>query len=146
MKKNLGLHLLFLATLTSAPHITFTSQPTPAKLATYGLQYSAVNHLNSISTFDQAVASGAQIVVKFGASWCPPCQKLAPVIATIASEFPSVIFIEVNFDSFKELANRYGIKSIPAILLFKNGSKVVQTVGYKDKGSLTNLIKHSFGL
>lgn len=147
MKKLLGAPLFVLTLLlTSLPDTLLSSQPSSADLAIYGLHYGTVNHLNSISTFDKAIASGAQIVVKFGASWCPPCQKLAPVITQVASEINSVLFIEVNFDSFKELATRYGIKSIPALLLFKNGSIVTRTVGYQDKNSLSNLIKNSFGL
>lgn len=146
MKKNLSLYLLFIAALASTPHVALTSQPTPATLATYGLQYGTLNHLGSVSSFDQAISSGAQIVVKFGASWCPPCQKLAPVISDLATEIKSVVFIEVNFDSFKDLANRYGIKSIPAILLFKNGSLIKKTVGYQDKASLASLINNTFGL
>ena len=146
MKKAVGISFFVAALLSCSPHIAQATQPSAATLATYGLHYGTVNHLSSISTLDQAIASGAQVVVKFGASWCGPCRQMAPVISQVASELTSVIFIDVNFDSFKELAQRYGIKSIPAILLFKNGSEVARTIGFKDKSSLTNLIKNSFGL
>lgn len=140
----LGRQLLFVISLTSLPCITLSSQSLQTTLATYGLHYGSINHISSISSFDQAVASGAQIFVKIGAPWCPPCQKMAPIISELASEFKSIVFIEVNLDSFKDLANRYGVRSIPAVLLFKNGSKITQTTGFKDKGSLVALLNNSF--
>jgi thioredoxin 1 len=144
MKKNFGLHFLFIASLTSSYCISTTSQPLQNLLAQYGLQYGIVNHLGSMNSFDQSVASGAQIFVKIGASWCPPCQKLSPIIVQLASEFNSILFIEVNFDSFQELANRYGVRSIPTVLLFKNGTHINRTVGFKDKSFWAELIRSSF--
>jgi thioredoxin 1 len=154
MKKNLATCLFIAVTLTNSSCTSQSPQqsestnknpqPSQAVLATYGFQYGTVNHLSSVHAFDQAIASGAQIFVKVGASWCPPCQKLAPIITQLAPEFNSVLFIEVNFDSFKELANRYGIRSIPAVLLFKNGTKISQTFGFQDKSALANLIRSSF--
>lgn len=137
--------LIALCTFATNAHL-IAQQPAENTITSLGLHYGSLNYLTSTNTFDAAVASGVNIVVKIGAEWCGPCRQMEPLIVQLAQEMKSVLFIEVNLDSFKSLANRYGIRSIPAVLLFKNGSKIVQSIGYKDKTTLSSLISSSFGL
>lgn len=120
------------------------TQQTKNILDQHGLHYGKVNHLSSITAFDQAVASGAQIFVKFGASWCPPCKKMAPVLEQLAPEFGDILFVEVNSDSFSSLARRYGVRNLPTVLLFKDSSQTSKTVGFRDKRHWTDIIRSIF--
>jgi thioredoxin 1 len=145
MKKLQILHFTFITLCATLSGVVSATQPTAA-LEKLGLTYGSLNHIADMNTFDKAIATTANIVVKISATWCPPCQKMAPLIVQLAQEIKSVLFIEVDLDSFRALANRYGIRSVPALLLFKNGTQITQSIGYKNKGELSTLINSSFGL
>ena len=74
------------------------------------------------------------VLVDFSATWCGPCQMLAPIVAEIAREKADVLKVgKTDVDEAPQLAARYGIASIPALLLFKNGDVVATSVGYLSK-------------
>ena len=82
------------------------------------------------------------VLVDFWASWCGPCQMLAPVIAEIAEEYAGKVKVgKVNVDEQPNLANRYGIASIPTVMLFKNGEVVSTSLGYRPKNDLETMLK-----
>ncbi len=70
------------------------------------------------------------VVVDFYASWCGPCMRLTPVFESLAQKYTDVLFIKVDVDKFDTISSQYGIRSIPAIIYFKAGQKIDQTVGY----------------
>ncbi len=71
------------------------------------------------------------VLVDFWATWCPPCRMLAPVVSALAEEYDGRIKVgKVNVDEEAELAMRFGITSIPTLILFKNGEIAKQTMGY----------------
>ena len=77
-------------------------------------------------------------IIDFWAPWCGPCRMLAPILEEINSERSDIIIAKVNVDDYPELASKYSITSIPAILHFKNGQLIAQTLGYMDKTTLLN--------
>ena len=77
----------------------------------------------------EALASDRVAVVDFWASWCPPCRALAPSIAALAEERPDVLVGKVDVDDHPEIAGRYGIQSIPTVLVFRNGSLASRSIG-----------------
>lgn len=88
----------------------------------------AVQHLKT-DNFDSAVAKGVTLV-DFWAAWCGPCKMLAPVIDGLAAKYEGRAAVaKVNIDEEMDLASRYGIMSIPTILLFRDGQLVQRTVG-----------------
>ena len=88
--------------------------------------------------FEQEVINSTiPVLVDFWASWCGPCMMLSPVIAEIAQEFAGKVKVgKVNVDEEGELAAKFGIASIPTVLLFKDGKIADTSVGYVPKDEL----------
>ena len=82
----------------------------------------------------EVIGSTEPIVVDFWASWCGPCKMLAPEIAELAAE--GIKVGKVNVDEEGELAIKFGIMSIPTVILFKDGQAEKKTVGYMTKDQL----------
>jgi thioredoxin 1 len=89
----------------------------------------------------EALAQGRVAVVDFWAPWCPPCRALAPTIAALAEERPDVLVGKVNVDDHPEIAGRYGIQSIPTVLVFRGGSLAEQSVGLVPIARLRELLE-----
>lgn len=92
------------------------------------------------SNFDESIAEGVALV-DFWAPWCGPCRMLAPVIEELANDFDGKAKIcKVNTDEEQDVAVKYGIRSIPTILFFKDGKLVDQMVGASSKQVLADKI------
>jgi thioredoxin 1 len=90
------------------------------------------------STFDQEVLASEQpVIVDFWAEWCGPCHAVSPVLDRIVEERSNELkLVKVNIDEEQSLAQRYGIFSIPTIILFKEGEPAAQAVGAQPKQEL----------
>lgn len=91
-------------------------------------------------TFDEAVNGDKPVLVDFWATWCGPCRMLSPIVDEVASEHPDVKVGKINVDEQPELAQQFGIMSIPTLLVFKNGEKVQESVGLIPKEKVESLI------
>ena len=91
--------------------------------------------------FEQAVAGDKPVLVDFFATWCGPCRMIAPVIEEIASERSDIKVGKVNVDDEGELATAFGVSSIPTVVLVKDGKVVAQSVGYRPKEQLLEMLK-----
>lgn len=77
------------------------------------------------------------ILVDFWAEWCVPCKVMAPVLNDLAAELPDGYFIgKIDVEKFPHSSQKYGIRGIPTLILFKNGKEVDRFVGVKPKGYL----------
>ena len=85
--------------------------------------------------FDEKIKSG-KVLVDCYAVWCGPCKMLSPVIDELAEEIESIDFYKLNIDEANEITSKYGIMSIPTLLLFENGSLKNTMVGFKTKEDL----------
>jgi thioredoxin 1 len=90
------------------------------------------------STFEQEVIqSDTPVIVDFWAEWCGPCHAVAPVLDRIVEEHAGAVkLVKVNIDEERGLAERYGIASIPTMILFKGGEAAAFAVGAQPKGAL----------
>lgn len=97
------------------------------------------------SNFDETVLSvGGLAVVDFWAEWCGPCRMVGPIIEQLAEENPDVNIGKVNVDENNALAAKYGIRSIPTILILRDGEVIDRVSGAKPLGDFQELLaKHS---
>ena len=93
------------------------------------------------SNFDETITNNEIVIIDFWAPWCGPCRMIAPVVEELAEDFEGKATIsKVNTDEEQELAVKYGIRSIPAILFFKDGEMVDQMVGAARKDAFADKI------
>ena len=93
--------------------------------------------LNAAKFEAEVEKSATPVLVDFWATWCGPCMMLGPVVAEIASEREGTLKVgKVNVDECPELAARFGVMSIPAVFLFRDGKVAKQAVGYMPKADL----------
>ncbi|GAA0865487.1 thioredoxin [Paraclostridium tenue] len=76
------------------------------------------------------------VVVDFFATWCGPCKMLAPVFESVSEELNDAKFVKVDIDESLELAQKYGISTVPTMMIFKDGKVVDTLVGFMPKDSL----------
>ena len=95
------------------------------------------------STFDNDVLKSDQpVLVDFWAAWCGPCRAIGPIVEELASEYKGKLKVgKLNIDEHQEVPQKYGIKSIPTLLLFKGGRVVDMIVGAVPKAKLVESLK-----
>jgi thioredoxin 1 len=86
--------------------------------------------------FKEIKDSKYTVLIDFYADWCGPCRMLGPVLDEIANEKSDIAIGKVNVDNDRELANSFGIRSIPTMIIFKNGVEVDRMVGFFNKDNI----------
>ena len=98
-------------------------------------------NLNKENFEEEVLKSDKTVLVDFWATWCGPCQMIAPVVEDISKQ--GIVKVgKVNVDDEQELAIEYGVMSIPTLIFFKNGNKVKEVVGFHTKSELEEIINN----
>ena len=100
-----------------------------------------IKHITTINEYDETIKAGT-VLVDFYANWCGPCQMLAPVLEEIDDKQlgGDVTIVKVNVDDLMDIAARYGIQSIPTLILFKDGKIVNSSLGYLNKSQVLKFL------
>jgi thioredoxin 1 len=89
------------------------------------------------ATFDeQVLQSEKPVIVDFWAEWCGPCHAVAPVLEKIVEEHDDLRLVKVNIDDEQELASRFGVMSIPTMILFRDGEPSAAVIGAQPKSAI----------
>jgi thioredoxin 1 len=94
------------------------------------------------SSFKAITNSETPVLVDFYADWCGPCKMLAPILKQVKDELgEAVIIIKIDVGKNQNIANKYGIRGVPTLLLFKNGKQRWRQSGVLQKEEIVNIIK-----
>ena len=85
---------------------------------------------------EQVLQSEKPVIVDFWAEWCGPCHAVAPVLDKIVEEHDDLRLVKVNIDEEQELATRYGVMSIPTVILFRDGEPSAAVIGAQPKSAI----------
>ena len=110
-------------------------------LKTKEAQKMAVLKITKSNFENEVLKSDKPVLIDFWASWCGPCRMVAPTIEAVAAEVTDKVVGKVNVDEEPELAQRYGIMSIPTLVVIKNGNVVRRTVGVQSKQAILDLLE-----
>lgn len=100
----------------------------------------AIEHISK-DNFDALVNnSGKKVLLDFWATWCGPCKMVAPIVEEIAQEQEDLLVGKVDVDEEPELAVRFGVTSIPTLVVLEGGKVVSQAVGYRPKADILKLL------
>lgn len=96
--------------------------------------------LNSANFQEKVLDNSGVVLVDFYADWCGPCKMLSPVINEVASEHSEITVGKINVDESPELAQAFGISSIPTVMVFKGGKATSIKVGYCTKDAILGML------
>lgn len=89
----------------------------------------------------EVLESQLPVLVDFTATWCGPCKALAPIVEKVADDFEGKVKVgKLDIDANAEMTKRYGVRSVPTVLVFKGGEKIGQHVGLTSRDKLVQLL------
>ena len=101
-----------------------------------------VKEVSDTSFEKDVLGSSKPVLVDFWAQWCTPCRMLAPTVEAVAQQYSEAAnVVKLNVDDNPSTAQRYGIKGIPTLILFREGKEVERVVGATSKESITRMIE-----
>lgn len=100
-----------------------------------------VLEVNSENFEVEVLNSDRTVLIDFYADWCGPCKVLSPIINELANENDSVKFVKINIDEEQIIANKYGVMSIPTLVVIKDGEELNRSVGIISKTEITDMVK-----
>ncbi len=102
---------------------------------------SNISDVTSQNFETEVLESDKVVLVDFYADWCEPCKIFSPILEDISKEYDFIKVVKVNIDNETDLAEHYGVASVPTLIILKNGKVVDRSVGAISKLALKNMIK-----
>ena len=100
-----------------------------------------IKHITKDNFNELVIDSKTPVLVDFFATWCGPCKMLSPIIEQVADEMgDKVVIAKADIDECMELAQEYGIMSVPTLILFKEGAEVSRNIGFRGKPQIIDMI------
>jgi thioredoxin 1 len=100
-----------------------------------------VQSFTDVNFESDVLGSGTPVLVDFTATWCGPCKALAPIVEKLADEYEGKVRVgKLDIDDAPATAAKYGVRSVPTVMVFKNGQKVAQHVGLTNRDKLVALL------
>ena len=93
--------------------------------------------------FTETIETNETVIIDFWASWCGPCQQFAPIFEKVAEDNPDITFAKVNTEEQQELASQFAIRSIPTLIIVKEGVLVFNQAGMLPEASFNDVIKQA---
>lgn len=93
------------------------------------------------NNFEEEVLKKEKVLIDFNADWCGPCKMLGPVLETVSNDITDVSFVSVNVDENPNLAKKYGVMSIPCLVVLENGEEIKRSVGLISRDEIEKLVK-----
>lgn len=100
-----------------------------------------LKHVNSNDFEKEVLNNEKRVLVDFYADWCGPCKMISPVLEKISMENSDFDVIKVNVDDNQDLAMKYGVMSIPTLIVFDKGNVLEKTVGFSSEQAIIDLVK-----
>lgn len=97
-------------------------------------------HISKENFQELVVNAEKKVLVDFWAPWCGPCRMVLPVVEEIAEEREDIVVGKINVDEQPELANQFGVMTIPTLIVFENGQEVERSVGAKNKKAILSMV------
>ena len=97
-------------------------------------------HINQHNFKEEVLSSDKPVLLDFWAPWCGPCRAVLPIVEEIAASHPEVKVAKVNVDEESELAAKFGVMSIPTLVVMKNGKIVNRAVGARSKNAILAML------
>ena len=98
-----------------------------------------INHEFNEDKYEEIIKQGV-VLFDFYATWCGPCKMFGPVFEEVSNE-SNINFVKVDVDKENDIARRYGVMTIPTVILLKNGEEVKRNIGYMSKEELIDFMK-----
>lgn len=108
------------------------------------ITFATKRNVSVMDAFNNLIRTG-NVIVDFYAQWCGPCKRISPIFEQLSNECNNVTFIKVNLDTYKEIAQKFKVRSIPQLLFFQNGTLVETLTGGKSKKEINYTIRKTFG-
>lgn len=100
-----------------------------------------VHEFNDANFASEVLGSDVPVLVDFTATWCGPCKALAPIVEKVADEFAGKVKVgKLDIDANADITRKYGVRSVPTVLIFKGGEKIGQHVGLTTRDKLVTLL------
>ena len=105
-----------------------------------------VTSINDSQFEKEILASSSPVLIDFWAEWCGPCRMLAPTLDQLATEMGDTVrIVKMNIDENPETPTQFGVRSIPTLMLFKDGKMIATQSGVRPKGALEEWIRSTLG-